>query len=146
MADKIRLIFTTAKPLAWQFRPKREHPTCPPPQCISCMTGENPGCCFVKNVVYKISCSLCHKVYIGQTERTARSRIIEHTKQASSHVFTHMSTHGPSSSTRFSWKILATHPYTTTRLAIEALFIQRENSIINGCEGMKTLDFIKDIY
>jgi hypothetical protein len=142
MAEKIRIIFTTERSLAWQFRPPHEKPACPV-NCIACQTAERPATCFTKNVVYKVACSLCNAVYVGQTERTIRSRIQEHTKSSNSHVYQHMAAHSPASSTSFRWRILATHPHTNTRLAMEALHIKAASNLMNGCEGAPILPYLQ---
>jgi hypothetical protein len=144
MRDKIRLIFATERPLAWHFRPNHETPACPA-GCIACTTAEVPNSCFTKKAVYKVTCALCNATYIGQTDRTMRSRIIEHSKDNFSHVHLHMESHSasnPNWNKQFKWRVLATHPYTTTRLAIEALFIKKQGSLMNGCEGSRLLPFI----
>ena len=141
MNDIIRLIFTTEKPLARQFRPKPAIPPCPP-NCIACVTAMNSGCCFTKYAVYLITCDLCSQHYIGETERTIRSRIIEHTKTKTSHVYAHMQSHGNDHLSSFKWKILATHPNTTTRLAIESINIKKHNNLMNGCAGVNILPFL----
>jgi hypothetical protein len=135
MAEKIRLIFTTERPLNWLFRPKKEKIKCPL-NCIACRTAEKAGNCFSKYVIYKIRCLVCHAVYVGQTERTVRTRITEHTKAMNSHVFIHMATHGANQALSFKWKILGSHKDNNTRLAMEALFIRQETEVMNGCEGV----------
>jgi hypothetical protein len=139
--DKVRVIFTTERPLAWQFRPKREIPACPT-NCMACATSERPAACCKKNAVYLVTCQLCRATYVGQTERTMRSRILEHAQTQSSHVNQHMITHGSENSKKFTWKVIASHPYTSTRLAIEALFIKRQSQLMNGCEGAHLLNFL----
>jgi predicted GIY-YIG superfamily endonuclease len=42
---------------------------------------------------YRVDCSICHKIYIGQTSRTIRRRIIEHNNDPTSHIFQHMQSH-----------------------------------------------------
>ena len=142
MDEKIRLIFTTEKPLAWQFRPRHETPPCPEP-CLACRTAARQGACYTKNAVYQVTCSICKAVYVGQTERTMGSRITEHIKGPNSHVHLHMATHGIDHKTAFTWRVLATHPYATTRLALEALFIRRTDQKMNGCEGARLLSFVE---
>jgi hypothetical protein len=141
--DKIiRIIFITAKPLAWQFRLKYETQKCPP-NCIACVTASRPGRCFTKNAVYKIQCLVCHHVYIGQTGRTMRSRIAEHHSQMASHVYQHMHLHQADQYKNFKWSIISVHPYIGNRLAMEALHIRNcTESIMNGCEGAHLLAFL----
>ena len=38
--------------------------------------------CSIKNVVYRVNCRVCHKFYIGETERTAHDRFGEHLRYA----------------------------------------------------------------
>ncbi len=143
LSDMVRIIFTTERPLAWQFRPKHEFVPCPP-QCIACHTAERPGYCFTKMAVYQITCQVCQAIYIGQTDRTIRSRVEEHSKVHSSHVYLHMLTHGDGNCTKFKWRILRTHPHLTTRLAVEALYIrQAQERLMNGCEGAQLLPFLR---
>lgn len=140
MANTIRLIFTTERPLSWQFRPPRETQECPP-GCLGCKTAVKPAC-FLKAAVYEVTCSVCGAKYIGQTERTMRSRILEHLKTPTSHVYAHMQTHGANHQTSLTWRVLTTHNYTATRLALEALYIRRTGNKMNGCEGMDLLPFL----
>lgn len=140
--ERIRVIFTTERPLGWQFRPQHETPPCPE-NCVACRTAERTGRCFTKDAVYWVSCKICGAVYIGQTNRTMRSRITEHSKTATSHVFQHMESHGLRAREEFVWKVLATHRYTSARLAMEALFIRRSQAaLMNGCDGMRLLSFL----
>jgi hypothetical protein len=82
-------------------------------------------------------------VYIGQTERTVRSRVIEHIKGRSSHVRLHMSTHDPNSFTAIKWKILISVSDTIAHQATESLFIRQESNLMNGCEGMDILPILQ---
>ena len=45
---------------------------------------ENHNMCFIKNIVYKITCTLFKDTYIEETSRTIRHRINEHTNPKSS--------------------------------------------------------------
>jgi hypothetical protein len=139
MHEKIRIIFKTERSLAWQFRAKPEQPKCPT-NCLSCSTAAKPNCCFTKCAIYKITCCICNLVYIGQTGRTMRSRIHEHIKSDKSHVFLHMRGHATGDITQFQWRVITTHPYETTRLAIEAQHINKnQHLLINGCDGAPLL-------
>ena len=142
LKDQIRFIFTTCKPLAWQFRAPREKLVCGS-NCLSCETSLKEGLCFVKNAVYLISCKLCDKVYVGQSSRCAGSRINEHIKNPTSFVFSHMQRHGTDCRTDFEWSILATCAQLRRRLAIEALYIEQyKNKLINDNKGTDLLNFI----
>jgi hypothetical protein len=140
---KVRLILTTEKSLGWQFRPRHESYQCPV-ECIACRTASKPGMCYAKNAVYQVDCQVCDAVYMGQTGRTMRSRIIEHAKGPQSHVYTHMSGHGRDNSLRFKWRILDSHRYLSMHLAREAMHIKRfpNSSLMNGCDGTLILPFL----
>ena len=45
--------------------------------------------CLKKNIVYKITCTLCKDTDIRDTNRTIRTRINEHTNQKFSEVHKH---------------------------------------------------------
>jgi hypothetical protein len=142
-ADSIRFIFTTERPLSWQFRPKADTQKCPN-DCIACLTAEKSDTCFIKYAVYLITCNICDMVYVGQTERTMRSRIAEHTKCIQSHVFMHLQTHSKNQQKNFHWKVLTTQKVYNTRLAIESLFIQHyKGRLMNGCESIRLLPFLQ---
>ena len=133
MAGKVRLIFQTEKSLAWSFRKPRVPQKCDT-GCIACKTSLKPKTCFTKCVVYHITCNLCNKFYIGQTNRTIRSRILEHTKSPSSSVYKHMFNHNPHSLCNFTWKILTTITCNQTRLIAEALYINNTPNLFNDCK------------
>ena len=139
MVESIRIIFTTEKPLSRQFHPKRESLKCPN-DCRACKTSQYPNSCMKKHIVYEIACGLCNMVYVGQTDRTARSRILEHLTSEESHVYMHMATHGSNKQSEFKWKILDTHSNYFNRVAIEAMQIRkRSGKLMNGCQGADIL-------
>ena len=144
--NSIRLVFTTEKSLSWLFRKSKPVQECTT-SCISCSTSEKPGNCFIKFAVYKITCKICNSIYIGQTGRIMRNRILEHINKGDTHVSFHMASHGPQASSHsLSWCILATEPTYFKRLALESLLIERHlkknHSLINGCKGRDLLNFI----
>jgi hypothetical protein len=124
MQDKIRIIFTIPRPLSWQFRSRQETFACHP-NCMACLTSCKENSCHRKNAVYNIKCLVCQKISIGQTSRTMRSRILEHMMDSNSYVNQHMALHPHELRRNFQWKIVATHLFNTTRLAIEAIHINR---------------------
>ena len=68
---KLRDILTSSRPLDKQICPKNQ---------INCATCNclTEGECTIRNVVYKIECSLCGELYIGETYRQLHSRFQEH--------------------------------------------------------------------
>ena len=59
-----------------------EPPQCPGrSNCLACMAGLQ-GKCGTKNVVYRLECVICSKVYIGETKRPVRDRLMEHRRGA----------------------------------------------------------------
>ena len=58
--------------------------------------------------MYLIKCNLCGAVYVGQTQRTLKSRIKEHISDTKSFIYLHMSTYGNDNISNFKWKILTT--------------------------------------
>jgi hypothetical protein len=51
---------------------------------------KNINLCFQKNVIYKLTCPICHKTYIGSTIRPLHIRVKEHLTRHISSVFTHL--------------------------------------------------------
>ena len=56
------------------LRPKRTPPVCQWPDCPTKPSGN----CFIKNVVYKLTCNGCLGTYVGQTSRELHTRIRDH--------------------------------------------------------------------
>jgi len=140
--DKIRIIFVSQKPLARLFREKRETVRCPR-DCHSCRTARHSGKCFTKFCVYEIKCNICNAVYIGETSRTIRSRVLEHGTAETSHVHMHMVQHGNQHKYSFTWRIIMMERNFNTRLAIEALNIRKaRHNLMNGCEGRQLLPYL----
>ena len=137
----IRVIFTTERPLARQFRDHKVLQQCPK-SCKACKTSVFKGNCFKKYVIYKLVCNHCGKIYIGQTNRTIRSRILEHTSSKSSHVFIHMLEHGfDMDSLHFTWVILKIIKNNAARLSAESYYINKHTNLMNGCEGVNIIKF-----
>ena len=85
--------------------------------CVACQAGLQ-GQCTVKNVVYKLECTLCSGSYVGEIKRPVRERIMEHrraalARNAQNPWGTHFCTqHGNSTSppinTNSGWRLLPT--------------------------------------
>ena len=95
-------------------------PNCPS-GCRSCLSSARPNQCWKKHVIYQITCNKCGKIYIGETGRTIRSRILEHQSRSDSTVFQHMISHNDINPTDFSWRILFIMPNSFNRLILESI-------------------------
>ena len=126
------------KPLSRVFAPPREKQSCQE-NCVTCISATKRNCCLLKNVVYKITCSHCGMVYIGETSRTIGSRIKEHIKMDKQTVYVHLRTHNKGvDHSIISWTILHKNIKSPQeRKCIEAFEIQKQpaNAIMNGCIG-----------
>ena len=84
---KARVAWSSGKTLAKHaIRSALENPPCPAgtKKCNTCEAGL-PGRCNTKNVVYKMTCTLCDEtpsVYIGESKRRVRDRFNEHIRDA----------------------------------------------------------------
>ena len=70
------------------FSVKKERVICKT-NCEFCPLMQQEHFCQLKNLVYCITCSICHKKYIGQTSRTLKARVREHFTIHSSAVYKH---------------------------------------------------------
>ena len=139
---KITVIINNHSSIGRQLQPERSHLRCPS-NCRFCSCAVKPGTCFSKFICYKITCSVCHATYIGETSRTMRSRLISHLSDGNSAVYRHLRSHNVNlaGSLPISWTILSSgvkHP--NVRRSVEALHIRRHTNIMNGCVG-RDLDF-----
>ena len=83
------------------------------------------------NLVYKISCKDCDKVYIGQTKIYLKTRVKEHKDNYTKHPreYTALTKHKIDNSHRFDFdnvKILATEKNLKKRITKEILFIKKK--------------------
>lgn len=99
----------------------------------------------LNDVVYKICCKQCEKIYIGQTKRTLKTRINEHKKdidkinQANLNV---ISKHRIDNNHDFDWdtvKILDKEPNLQKRLISEMFHIHLNKNCINKMEDTHKL-------
>ena len=59
-------------------RPALDPPRCPGrSDCLACQAGLE-GRCTIKNIVYRLTCTLCSGIYTGETKRPVRDRLMEH--------------------------------------------------------------------
>ena len=93
-------------------------------------------------LVYKISCKLCGKVYIGESARRIQTRIGEHVKTKSSNVKIHfIEEHREEDPYQLiSWEILHENIRNWyKRLTLEAIYISEipSSDLMNGCQGRR---------
>ena len=69
---------------------KPHHFNCVYDNCKFCQQSKSGRACLSKNCVYFIQCDLCPKFYIGETKRTIRTRLKEHTTIDTSLVYRHI--------------------------------------------------------
>ena len=91
LCDQIRLYYIIPLNLSRLFPIKRDKPICTG-NCLLCQNYTFKYC-LNKFIIYQIKCILCHKVYIGQTKRTFRTRFKEHIQQPVSAVYKHHANH-----------------------------------------------------
>ena len=96
--------------------------------------------CNRKNVIYEINCSICHKIYIGETQRMIRSRLNEHIflQNTDSSVKYHFRQEHPNVPVSISWRILhGGLPNYRQRKTLEAMYIKKANPdlLMNYCNG-----------
>ena len=72
--DKAKLTFMNGKSSSRVFAPRKERLECPQ-SCQSCKSAKKSNRCYVKNVVYEITCQHSSAVYVGETRRTVGSRV-----------------------------------------------------------------------
>ena len=105
--------------------------------CAFCKISLHNNICFMKNVIYKISCKICNAYYIGQTARLLKTRIHEHFTKHDSAVYTHFSNLHANHNIFdvFDFDVLhANLPNQNKRLTVETLYINdQRSSLMNGC-------------
>ena len=135
--DKVYVCFSNANTRK-HFRPPKGNITCED-SCKSCFYALRPNTCHTKGVIYKVVCNLCGMIYIGETQRMIKSRIVEHLNpnNETSHVVLHaQKIHN--GQINFQWNILHSNlPYTNKRKTLESMYISKvaKDQLINGCFG-----------
>lgn len=135
----IKVWFDYGTPLSRLMKPANEKLNCHA-NCDTCKMACRPKSCYLKNVIYQINCNLCSQTYIGETSRTVKSRIREHTRKSSTNspVSNHIYRYHNQTEPCISWKILHRPvPNAAQRKSIEAYYINQipSSDLMNGCEG-----------
>jgi len=141
LTEKIRICFTSGRSLKRILHPPKERKECST-ACETCSSAKQKGRCFSKWAIYRISCSICDKIYIGETTRTVQSRLHEHFKRESSTVFNHFKESHPQHIVQHNIKWEVLHHNVRSwhkRTYLEAICISEVNStaLMNGCIGRK---------
>ena len=97
--------------------------------------------CFKKCVVYKITCSKCHSIYIGSTIRHLHDRIKEHTTSSKSSIYKHINTCQCTKETLLISIIDNERDPLNLRL-LEAFYIKKNKPTINSREESSELDLL----
>ena len=144
MSDFINLSFIGSPSLKKIFRPPKEKLKCNS-NCQFCKCNTVPNQCNLKNVIYQINCTYCNQIYIGQTGRSIKTRLSEHTKGlCNSAVFLHFKCTHPNSVINISWKLIHINvPNTSKREILESVYIKqcKTSTLMNNCSGTQ-LNFI----
>ena len=97
----------------------------------------------MKGVIYKLTCTLCDREYVGQTARTIKSRLKEHLTSTSSAFHQHVTeVHRALPEDCFVWQIIRAERDFFTRTALEAMEIRKSDRLVNGCQGEMLLPFL----
>lgn len=142
LREKVRLWFYTGRPLRRVLHPPKEKVTCQT-NCETCKTTSIPNNCDRKNLVYQVNCTICKKIYIGETKRPLKQRINEHISDKSySAINEHFKAEHPTYNIKnsISWEIRHNNlPYEQKRRIIESLYInQHKDNLMNGCINIYT--------
>ena len=129
--DDIKVHYMNGSSSSRIFTPPKEKQCCPDP-CGTCGSSPRTDQCLTKNYVYKIKCSHCDKVYIGEISRTIGSRIKEHIRMVKQTVYSRLINHNKD----ISWEILdrSIHDFRRRKI-IEALEIREHLNVTNNCIG-----------
>ena len=146
----IKVVFTPGKKLREIFcssRPLDRPPPCLLKGCRVCPLLEEKDCQVIAPV-YRITCNLCSEIYIGETGRTAKERLSEHLRCATSPtaksyrdkaLALHYSQFHPSTTPDLSFTIITTEKSLLHRKILEAVFINKLKPSINLKEEMSDL-------
>ena len=112
----------------------KQEAECLHPSCVFCSRASNKDSCMTKMCVYSIKCNLCEVEYIGETQRTMRARLKEHTSVSSSSVFRHLQqAHDKADIAFVTWSIVHRNLRNwTIRQRVEAMTIAHRRPFLNA--------------
>ena len=140
LSDRVTLWFDGGNSLRRIFHPPKERQICDN-KCKTCPSNANGRKeCLTKHVIYEISCSVCSKIYIGESSRIIKQRILEHmnVNNKSSAVVQHFLTVHADTPIAFNWKVIHRGLYIyIKRLILESHYISNipPDRLMNGCTG-----------
>jgi len=141
LKDHVKLWFDSGPSLRQLFKPPKERPACDS-DCMMCKweAKDRKNQCQKKNTVYKIECTLCHKIYIGETCRPTKIRMVEHTRRNDKKdaIIQHFDADHAQEEVIFKWQILHFNAkHHNKRKILEAMAIKATptDKLMNGCKG-----------
>ena len=130
--ENVRFYFENGKSLSIIFMPPKEKQSCPK-DCHTCKLSLKTNRCLVKHTVYRMNCSHCGSVYIGETRRSTGSRVKEHLRMKKQTVYIHLRSHNidPQIGSPVNWEILQSNIKNyDERRTIEVLEIRKHSENI----------------
>lgn len=127
----IQLVTQPAPSLARRLIKNKRHLQCNKRSCPI----KDPQICNARNVVYKATCTICDKYYIGSTSPPFHNRVAQHLQPSrKTAVHLHAITHHQSARETFQFSIISRHPNEIRCRIAEALAIERLSPPLNGRE------------
>ena len=113
--------------------------------CKYCHICKTQNSCFMKFIIYKITCKFCKCHYIGQTSRFFKTRIKEHINRSESAIFKHLSEFHVNCNffDIFVTEVLHANLHNDNmRTHVESIYISKfSDSLMNGCMSVAPLSF-----
>ena len=129
-----------------QQQREKKRPGKPRDDCISCQAGIKTTECDKKGAIYLLACNLCSEEYIGESQRTIRTRLLEHQSDArkrskdtpwGEHMRKHHTDVTVDKAPVFRARILAIERNVSNRKAREAIEIRDRRPAINRNKGWR---------
>ena len=128
--------YCTSNNLSKIFSIKKHKLICQP-SCEICNISDFKNACFLKNVIYIITCNVCNLKYVGQTGRFVKNRLKEHMTRIDSAVHKHQQDYHNELNIKDVYRFNILHQglrSTWQRLHVESMYIQKyRQSLMNGC-------------
>ena len=139
LQNVVRFYFRPTANFSTIFGPKQKSMQCSA-DCIYCPIMNNENTCYNKCLIYKVECTKCHKIYIGETKQILKSRIKQHFNDKNSAVFKHHNLTHNIDNIFDCFQVTILHKGLNNykiRLYTEAFYISKYwGDLMNGCEGL----------